>query len=104
MRGEFERVAQLLLDVTPALLVAAGHSLGWIKPIMAAVRRRRLRAANHFSVEESLLEAWASRKSLRPRDERRPRGGGRIRAANFRGQWRRELAGVAVRFGSVWGP
>ena len=44
-------------------------------------RRRRLLSADHLTVDGTLLEAWASHKSYRPRDEQPPRGGGRNRDA-----------------------
>ena len=41
-------------------------------------RRRRLLSADHFTVDGTLLEAWASHKSYRLRDEQGPpKGGGR---------------------------
>ncbi len=44
----------------------------------------------HFTVDGSLLEAWASHKSFRPKsDDEPPSGGGRNRDANFKGTTRR---------------
>ena len=54
--------------------------------------RHRLLADNHFTVDGTLLEAWASHKSYRPRDERPPHDGrrrGRNRPRNFKGERRR---------------
>ena len=51
-------------------------------------RRRRRLSADHFTVDGTLLEAWASHKSYRPRDEQPPKGGGRNRDADFQGQRR----------------
>ena len=57
---------------------------------MAEARRRRLLSAEHFTVDGTLLEAWASLKSYRPRDdEGPPPGGGRNREVDCRGQRRR---------------
>jgi hypothetical protein len=52
---------------------------------------RRLLSDEHFSVDGTLVEAWASMKSFRPRDEDGDGGdrGGRNREADFRGQQRR---------------
>ena len=51
---------------------------------------RRLLSAEHFSVDGTLVEAWASMKSFRPWDEGGDDGaGGRNRDADFRGQKRR---------------
>ena len=50
---------------------------------------RRLLSADHFTVDGTLLEAWASLKSYHPRDEQDPpAGGGRNREVDFRGQRR----------------
>jgi transposase len=52
---------------------------------------RRLLSDEHFSVDGTLVEAWASMKSFRPRHEDGDGGdgGGRNREADFRGQKRR---------------
>jgi transposase len=52
---------------------------------------RRLLSDEHFSVDGTLIEAWASMKSFRPRDGGGddPSGGGRNHDADFRGQQRR---------------
>jgi IS5 family transposase len=51
----------------------------------------RLLADEHFSVDGTLIEVFASMKSFRPRDDGGDggAGGGRNRAADFRGQRRR---------------
>jgi transposase len=51
---------------------------------------RRLLADEHFSVDGTLIEAWASMKSCRPRDRSGddPSGGGRDHDADLRGQQR----------------
>jgi transposase len=62
----------------------------------AVVRQARLRryvSGEHFSVDGTLLEAWASHKSFRPKDEGQPAGGGpsgagRNAEVNFHGQLR----------------
>ena len=58
---------------------------------MAKAKRRRLLSADHFTVDGTLLEAWASLKSYRPRDEQDPptSSGGRNPEVDFRGQRRR---------------
>ena len=52
---------------------------------------RRLLSDEHFSVDGTLITAWASMKSLRPRDQGGDgsAGGGRNRDADFHGQKRR---------------
>jgi len=48
----------------------------------------RLLSDEHFTVDGTLLEAWASQKSFRPRDSDPPRGGAPP-TGNFHGQQRR---------------
>jgi transposase len=48
----------------------------------------RLLSDEHFTVDGTLLEAWASQKSFRPRDEEPPLGGGGNPTVNFHGQRR----------------
>jgi len=56
---------------------------------VAEARRQRLLSEDHFSVDGTLLQAWASLKSFRPRDDQDPPpGGGRNAPANFHGQQR----------------
>jgi transposase len=57
--------------------------------VVAEARRRKLLSAEHFTVDGTLLDAWASLKSYRPRDEDDgPRGGGRNAEVDFRGERR----------------
>lgn len=48
----------------------------------------RLLSDEHFTVDGTLLESWASQKSFRPRDEEPPSGGGGNPTVNFHGQRR----------------
>ena len=59
--------------------------------IVEEARRRQLLSEEHFTVDGTLLEAWASMKSFRPKDERGDPPGevGRNPAVNFRGERRR---------------
>ena len=63
--------------------------------IVEQAREQRLLSKEHFSVDGTLLEAWASVKSFRPRDEDPPSGDGsgeggvRNREVDFRGERRR---------------
>lgn len=63
----------------------------FFEAVVAEARRRRWLSDQHFTVDGTLLEAYASQKSFRPRDEPRdpPAGGGRNPEVNFRGQPRR---------------
>jgi transposase len=49
----------------------------------------RLLSDEHFTVDGTLLEAWASHKSFRPRDESDPPSGSGNPTVNFHGQRRR---------------
>ena len=53
-------------------------------------RRQRLLSEDHFTVDGTLLQAWASLKSFRPKDDQGPpaSGGGRNAPASFHGQRR----------------
>jgi transposase len=68
-------------DIAAKLLSAA----------MAQPRVKRLLSTDHFSVDGTLIEAWASMKSFRPKDgsgDPPTAGGGRNREADFHGQKR----------------
>lgn len=54
--------------------------------VVAQARKAQLLSDEHFSVDGTLIEAWAGQKSFRPKDGRGPRGGGG--AADFKGQRR----------------
>ena len=70
-------------------LLEADAARTLLKEVVKAARRRRLLSADHFTVDGTLLEAWASHKSCRPRDEQGPpKGGGRNRDADFQGERR----------------
>jgi transposase len=59
--------------------------------VLAQPRVKRLLSADHFSVDGTLIEAWASMKSFRPKDgsgEPPAPGGGRNREPDFHGQKR----------------
>jgi transposase len=62
-----------------------------LNAVMAQPRVKRLLSTDHFSVDGTLIEAWASVKSFRPRDgsdDPPPSGGWRNREADFHGQKR----------------
>jgi transposase len=58
--------------------------------VLAQPRVTRLLSTEHFSVDGTLIEAWASMKSFRPEDGsgEPPSGGGRNGEADFRGKTR----------------
>jgi len=57
--------------------------------VMRLADQRGLLSKEHFSVDGTLIQAWASQKSFRPRDgsdDQRPGGGGRNAQADWKGQ------------------
>jgi len=59
--------------------------------ILAQPKVKRLLSSDHFSVDGTLIEAWASMKSFKPKNdggEGPPPGGGRNAEANFKGEKR----------------
>jgi len=61
-----------------------------LSAVLAQPRVKRLLSTDHFSVDGTLIEAWASMKSFRPKDGsgEPPAGGGRNREADFHSQKR----------------
>ena len=80
-------------------LLDADVAREFLLQIVEQAREQRLLSEEHFSVDGTLLEAWASLKSFRPRDEDPPSGdgsgdgsvagGGRNPAVDFQGDRRR---------------
>jgi transposase len=62
----------------------------FLTAVLAQPRVKKLLSTEHFSVDGTLIEAWASMKSFRPKDgsDEPPTGGGRNREAGFHGQKR----------------
>jgi transposase len=61
--------------------------------VVEAARRRNLLSEEHFSVDGTLIQAWASHKSFRPKEEpprgrSRPSGGARNQEVDFHGESR----------------
>ena len=61
-----------------------------LSAVLAQPRVKRLLSTDHFSVDGTLIQAWASMKSFKPKDGGEPpsEGGGRNREADFHGQKR----------------
>jgi transposase len=61
-----------------------------LSAVLAQPRVKRLLSTDHFSVDGTLIQAWASMKSFKPKDGGEPpsEGGGRNREADFQGQKR----------------
>ena len=88
-------------------LLEAEVSREFLLAIVEQARQQGLLSAEHFSVDGTLLEAWASLKSFRPRDGDPPAGdgsgdhfradgGGRNPEVDFRGQRRRNETHVST--------
>jgi transposase len=63
----------------------------FLTAVLAQPRVNRLLSSEHFSVDGTLIEAWASMKSFKPRDgsgDGPPASGGRNAEADFHGQKR----------------
>ena len=62
---------------------------GFLTAVVAEARRRKLLSEDHFSVDGTLLEAWASLKSVHPKDGgEQPQPGERNPDVDFRGKSR----------------
>jgi transposase len=63
----------------------------FLAAVLARPKVKKLLSTDHFSVDGTLVEAWASMKSVKPKDgpgEPPAQGGGRNADANFHGQKR----------------
>ena len=62
----------------------------FLTAVLAQPRVKRLLSSDHFTVDGTLVEAWASMKSFRAKDgsDDPPGGGGRNSEANFHGEKR----------------
>ncbi|HEX2748039.1 MAG TPA: IS5 family transposase [Verrucomicrobiales bacterium] len=73
----------------------------FLAAVLVQPRIKRLLSSQHFSVDGTLIEAWASLKSLRPRDggngnDEPPAGGWRNADVNFRGAKRSNQTHVST--------
>jgi transposase len=71
-------------------LLAGDVAVSFFHGVVEQARRHQLLSADHFTVDGTLLEAWASQKSFRPKDEDPPAGGSGDPnvAVDFRGEKR----------------
>src|SRR5580658_2936102 len=74
-------------------LLAGAIAAKFLAAVLAQPRVKRLLSSDHFSVDGTLIEAWASMKSFKPKsgdgkDGPPLGGGGRNAEADFRGQKR----------------
>jgi len=61
----------------------------FFQEVLAEAQRRNLLSDEHFTVDGTLLESWASLKSFRPKDGKGPKGRGRNPEVDFRGEERK---------------
>src|SRR5690606_15692560 len=67
-------------------LLAGDVAAEFLATLLDRPHVRRLLSSEHFSVDGSLIQAWASLKSFRPKDgDDVPPGGGRNPSRDFRG-------------------
>ena len=72
-------------------LLAGDIAAKFLAAVLAQPRVKKLLSTDHFSVDGTLIEAWASMKSVQPKDgsgEPPAEGGGRNAEADFHGQKR----------------
>lgn len=75
-------------------LLAGDIAARFLSALLAEPRVKRLLSTEHFSVDGTLIDAWASMKSFRPREDRDEDNGdggsvgGRNEPADFRGEKR----------------
>lgn len=71
-------------------LLEHGVATEFFAAVRDEARRRHLLSSDHFTVDGTLLDAWASMKSVQPRDrdDEPPAGSGKNPTINFRGQRR----------------
>jgi len=71
-------------------LLAADVATAFFDAVLTEARTHRLLSDEHFTVDGTLLEAWASHKSFRPKDrEERPTDDPGNPTVNFRGDHRK---------------
>lgn len=72
-------------------LLEGGIATKFLNAVLAQPGVKRLLSTDHFSVDGTLIEAWASMKSFKPKDEPNEPpavGGGRNKEVNFHGEKR----------------
>ncbi len=71
-------------------LLEHGVATAFFAEVRDEARRRHLLSSDHFTVDGTLLDAWASMKSVQPRDrdDGPPAARGKNPTVNFRGQGR----------------
>jgi hypothetical protein len=81
-------VSATTLSKNPDRLLAGDVTISFFQGLVEQARQRHLHSSDHFTVDGTLLEAWASQKSLRPKNEDPTVRGSRNTAVDFRGEKR----------------
>ena len=82
MRGREQPFHLMTFTKNRERLMAADAAEVLLKAVVGEARQRQLLSADHFTVDGTLLDACASHKSSRPRDER-PTDNGRRGGRNW---------------------
>src|SRR6266850_2500862 len=88
IRSERQLMEQLNYNLLFRWFVGLGMDEAVWVPTTFTKNRARLLSDEHFTVDGTLLEAWASHKSFRPRDENPPPPAGGNPSVNFRAERR----------------
>lgn len=67
-------------------LIGSDAAAEFLSRILAQAGRKRLLSREHFTVDGTLIEAWASIKSFKPKDGPPPAGGGKNDTVDFKGK------------------
>jgi transposase len=67
-------------------LIGSEVASEFLSRILSQAERKRLLSREHFTVDGTLIEAWASIKSFKPKDGPPTAGGGRNETVDFKGQ------------------
>ena len=67
-------------------LIGSDIAAEFLSRILDQAERKRLLSREHFTVDGTLIEAWASIKSFKPKDGPPSAGGGRNDAVDFKGK------------------
>jgi len=67
-------------------LIGSEVATEFLSRILAQAERKHLLSRDHFTVDGTLIEAWASIKSFKPKDGPPSAGGGRNDEVDFKGQ------------------
>jgi IS5 family transposase len=67
-------------------LIGSEVAAEFLSRILAQAERKRLLSREHFTVDGTLIEAWASIKSFKPKDGPPSAGGGRNDTVDFKGK------------------